>query len=372
VWRCDCGGLLDLHGPVITEPVDDTGPWSLWRYAPVLPPLPAASRVSMGEGMTPLVPAAEGCWWKLDFLQPTLSFKDRGAAVLIAAAAGAGAERVVADSSGNAGTAIAAYATREGIAAEVWVPAGTSTGKLAAMTAHGATVRVAEGDRAAAAAAAARRADQPGWYYASHVYQPLFVAGVKTVAYEIWEQQGRSAPEVVVVPAGNGTLVLGVDAGFGELLAAGLIARRPRIVAVQAAACAPLAGLEPTGSTVAEGIAIAQPPRLRQVLAAIERSGGVVATVEDTAILDARADLARRGVWVEPTAAAGWAAWRDPAVPARSAATVVVLCGAGLKSPDPGANLVPPGLPGPGPPRFEEPDASPPEEPDYSPPGADA
>ena len=335
VWRCDCGGLLDLRGPVVPEPVDAGGPWSLWRYAPALPPLPAAAAVSLGEGMTPLVPAADGCWWKLDFLQPTLSFKDRGAAVLLAAAAGAGVERVVADSSGNAGTAVAAYAARAGIAAEVWVPGGTSRGKLAAMEAHGATVRVADGGREAAAAAARARAEDPGVFYASHVYQPLFVAGVKTVAYEIWEQRGRAAPEVVVVPAGNGTLVLGADAGFGELLAAGLIDRLPRIVAVQAAACAPLAGGGPTAATVAEGIAIAAPPRRAAILAAVERSGGAVVTVDDDAILAARADLARRGVWVEPTAAASWAAWRASLPATRSAATVVVLCGAGLKSPGP-------------------------------------
>ncbi|MDA8286495.1 MAG: pyridoxal-phosphate dependent enzyme [Actinomycetota bacterium] len=333
VWRCECGGLLDLRGPVAADPVAAGAPWSMWRYAPTLPPLAAAPAVTMGEGLTPLVAAGDGCWWKLDFVNPTLSFKDRGAAVVMAAAAGTGVRRVVADSSGNAGTAVAAYAARAGMAAEVWVPGGTSAKKIAAMEAHGATVRVAAGDREAAAEAARARADEPGWFYASHVYQPLFVAGVKTVAFELWEQLGRRAPEVVVVPAGNGTLVLGATAGFAELAAAGRITAVPRVVAVQAAACAPLAGLDPTGPTVAEGIAIARSPRQAEIVAALDRCGGRVVTVEDRAILEARADLARRGVWVEPTAAAAWAAYRQRLGGSRSPATVVVLCGAGLKAP---------------------------------------
>lgn len=334
VWRCECGGLLGLRGPLAADPVGrgaDT--WSLWRYAPTLPPLPAASAVTMGEGGTPLVRAGEGCWWKLDFLNPTLSFKDRGAAVLMAAAAGAGVDRVVADSSGNAGTAVAAYAARCGIAAEVWVPEGTSAKKLAAMAAHGAMVRIAPGDRQAAAAAARRRADEPGWFYASHVYQPLFVAGVKTVALEIWEQLGRRLPDVLVVPAGNGTLVLGAAAACGELAAAGLVDTVPQLVAVQAAACAPLAGLAPVGPTVAEGIAIAAPPRQAEILEAVDRSGGRVVTVDDDAIVAARADLARRGVWVEPTAAAAWAAYLSAGEGIGDREAVVVLGGAGLKAP---------------------------------------
>jgi threonine synthase len=329
VWRCGCGGLLGLRGPAPGDPVDPAAPWSLWRYAAALPPLPAWEAVTLGEGMTPLVAAGGGTWCKADFLNPTLSFKDRGAAVLVAGAAGAGVERVVADSSGNAGTAVAAYAARAGMAAEVWVPARTSAKKVAAMEAHGADVRRVEGDRAAAAGAARRRVDETGDFYASHVYQPLFAHGVKTVAYEVWEQLGRRAPDTVVVPAGNGTLVLGAAIGFGELLAAGAVAAVPAIVAVQAERCAPLAGRAPEGPTLAEGIAVADPPRRGEILAAVAASGGRVVTVSEVEILSARAALARRGWWVEPTAAAAWAAL-DRA--GRGATTVVVLCGAGLKA----------------------------------------
>ncbi len=300
----------------------------------MLPPFPLGERVSLGEGMTPVVPLGEGVWAKVDYLNPTLSFKDRGATLLLTAARAAGATRVVTDSSGNAGTAVAAYAAHAGLPAEIWVPETTPAGKLAGMRAHGADVRVASGDRAAAAAGAARRVEETGAYYASHVYQPLFAHGVKTFVFEVWEQLGGRLPDAFVVPAGNGTLVLGCAHAVADLSTLGLIERRPAIVAVQASRCAPLAGLEPTGTTVADGIAIAAPPRAEEVVAAVGASGGAVVTVDDAGILAAQADLAGRGLWVEPTAAAAWAAWRDGAGdgPSGRRSAVVMLCGAGLKA----------------------------------------
>jgi len=342
-WRCTCGGLLTLSAPPADRIVGDGSRWSMWRYGPVLPPLAAWERVTMGEGMTPVVPLADGVWAKVDFLNPTLSFKDRGAALLVAAAATLGARDLVTDSSGNAGTAVAAYAARAGIRAEVWVPAGTSEGKLAALRAHGATVAVADGDREAAAAGALQRVEETDWYYASHVYQPLFGHGVKTLVLELWEQLGGTLPDTLVLPAGNGTLVSGAAHAVADLQAQGLLGRGPRIIAVQAANCAPLTGWPPTGPTVAEGIAIAAPARAAEVVAVIEASGGAVVTVDDGEILAAQADLAARGLWVEPTAAAGWAACRSgaaaeagPRPGQRSGgppSAVTVLCGAGLKSP---------------------------------------
>jgi threonine synthase len=338
VWRCSCGGLLELDGPPATTIVGDVGRWSMWRYEPVLPPLRGWEKVTLGEGMTPVVTLGEGVRVKVDFLNPTLSFKDRGAALLVTAAVALAADRVVADSSGNAGTAVAAYAARAGLEAEVWVPAGTSPGKLAAMRAHGADVRIADGDRAAAAVAAAARVEETGAYYASHVYQPLFAHGVKTLFLELWEQLGGRLPATLVLAAGNGTLVSGCAHAVADLRAAGLIAESPRMVAVQAEACAPLAGLAPTGPTVAEGIAIAAPPRRDQVIAAVAASGGSIVTVADEQILAARIDLAEQGLWVEPTAAAPWAAWHAGTAGTQPGEdTVVVLCGAGLKYPGPPA-----------------------------------
>jgi threonine synthase len=335
-WRCGCGGLLDLYAPEAGDPIPRPpeapgGPWSLWRYRAVLPFAGDSSfweRVTLGEGLTPLIPAGPGLWLKLDHVAPTGSFKDRGASVMIAVAAGLGVDRVVADSSGNAGLSVAAYAARAGIAAEVYVPADTAPTKTAAIGAHGARVVRVDGDRAATAAAARRAVELGGGWYASHVYQPAFVHGVKTLAFELWEQLGGRSPATVVVPAGNGTLVMGAWLGFQELARAGRADRMPRLVAVQAEHCAPLAGLRPIGPTRAAGIAIAHPPRGGEVRAAVVATGARVVTVTEEQLDPAQAALARLGVRVEPTAAAGWAglgalAGADPG----PGPTVVVLTG---------------------------------------------
>jgi threonine synthase len=293
--------------------------WSLWRYSSRLPS--SGEKVTLGEGLTPLVPVRPGLWCKLDYVMPTGSFKDRGATVLLSFAAGLGVERVVVDSSGNAGRSVAAYAARAGITAEVYVPESTPLAKVAAVQELGARVVVVPGDRAAAADAARSAVEQTGAWYASHVYRPEFVHGVKTLAFELHEQLD-GPPGTVVVPAGNGTLVLGLWLGFREL-GAGL----PRIVAVQAERCAPLAGRAPTGPTAASGIAIPAPPRRTQVRAAILATGGLVVTVPEPALARAGAELARLGLAVEPTAAAAWAAL--PALGAARGRTVVVLTGRG-------------------------------------------
>ena len=355
VWRCPCGDVLDVVGtrtPVLAPSQLVGRPATLWRYAEVLP-VPLDDQVSMGEGMTPLVaaPGCAGAWLKLDFLMPTLSFKDRGAVMLAILAKVLGADCLVVDSSGNAGTAVAAYAARAGLPCTVFVPASTSPGKLLQMRAHGAQVNVVAGDRQAAAeAAASALAETPGSFYASHVYQPFFLHGTKSFAYEVWEQMGGQAPAELYLPVGNGTLLLGAYIGFGELHRAGLVPALPRIVGVQAAACAPLARAwaghtEPSvpASTVAEGIAIAHPPRGGQVLAAVAATGGEIVAVDDDEVRAARADLARAGFFVEPTAAVCWAALRRRAgrpgvgggAPGAGPTVVVPLSGAGLKSPGP-------------------------------------
>ncbi|MFJ2554611.1 MULTISPECIES: threonine synthase [unclassified Streptomyces] len=362
-WRCPCGGILDVAPfPVALDPVALTGrPATMWRYAEALP-LRVDPRVSLGEGMSPLVESVlPGVRWKLDFLMPTLSFKDRGAVVLATLAKRLGVRAALVDSSGNAGTAAAAYFARAGIPCRVLVPAATSPAKLAQMRAHRAAVTLVPGSRADTSAAAVAAADEPGVMYASHVFHPYFLHGVKTYGYEIWEQYGRTLPDTVVVPVGNGTLVLGCHLAFSELVAAGLAERMPVIVAVQASACSPLAraveqGADAPvaadgGATIAEGIAIAAPPRGEQILRAVRATGGTVVAVTDEQVAAARTELAAEGLFVEPTSAVCWAAVRaartgttDADHPAWAAArtalgaaeVVVPLCGAGLKSPGDG------------------------------------
>jgi threonine synthase len=359
-WNCPrCGSVLDLDWhPVIPDLATLAGrPPTLWRYREALP-VGDPSGISMGEGMTPLIgaPGAPGVALKVDYLMPTGSFKDRGAVLLAALARQLHVSQMVADSSGNAGSAIAAYAARAGIACEVYVPAATSEGKLEQLRSYGAVVRRVNGSREDTAAAAAVAAGRPGVFYASHVYNPVFLHGTKTYALELWEQLGGRLPEVLVLPVGNGTLVLGCYLGGLELLAAGRIERLPRLVAVQAEGCAPLASamadgrsepeaVAPTG-TIAEGIAIARPARGAQILAAVRATGGAIVTVTEDQIKAAWADLARSGLYVEPTSAVCWAAVSagktvsggkrgQSGLTGQAGAgphTVVPLCGTGLKS----------------------------------------
>jgi threonine synthase len=355
-WRCAaCGGVLDLAGftPVVPALSVLAGrPATMWRYAEALPVAEPAD-ISLGEGMTPLVAAPElpGVLLKVDYLMPTGSFKDRGAVVLTALARQLAVPRMIADSSGNAGTAIAAYAARAGIGCEVYLPAATSARKVAQLRAYGAAVRMVAGSREDTAAAAMRAAGQPGTFYASHVYHPFFLHGTKTYALELWEQLGGRLPAIMVLPVGNGTLVLGAYLACRELLGQGLISQLPAIAAVQAARCAPLAsafqrGLAapddvPCNETVAEGIAIGRPARGAQILAAVRDTGGTIVAVSDDQVRAAHAGLASAGLYVEPTAAACWAALRAGLIDigAESGdqpAAVAPLCGIGLKSEPPG------------------------------------
>jgi threonine synthase len=313
-WRCDCGGSFVLD--------DEGGGRS---------PAP----VSLGEGRTSRVEVVIGgrsVDAKVEFASPTLSFKDRGAAVLVGLAVEVGARRLVVDSSGNAGTAIAAYGARAGLPVEVLVPAGTSAPKVAQAVAHGALVVRVEGTREEAATAAVARVTATGAFYASHVHNPWFWEGTGVFVDELAD----ALPDTLLLPVGNGTLVLGAARALRRRGA------RCRIIAVQAAACAPIAAafaagldavapLARAGPTIAEGIAIAAPPRGTEVLAAIRSSGGRVVTVADEEVVAARAELAAQGLFVEPTAAAcaaGVAHLTD-----HDGTVVLPLCGAGLKAP---------------------------------------
>jgi threonine synthase len=296
----------------------------------------------MGEGQTPLItihPDRPQILAKLDFLMPSLSFKDRGAAVLVSLALALGAEQLVVDSSGNAGAAVAAYAARAGLHCRVFVPEATSANKVAQLRAHRAEVVEVNGGREDAAIAAIAAVESSDTFYASHVWQPAFFEGTKTFAYEVWEQLSRRAPDEVFLPVGNGTLLLGAARGFAELRAAGLIPVVPRLVAVQASACNPIerawrsdaatpcsVGSEPTA---AEGIAVRAPVRGRQILQAVRASGGRVVGVTEDAIVNAQAELSARGLYVEPTAAAVYAGLLVD-LPVDSL-VVLPLCGAGLK-----------------------------------------
>ncbi|HET9923173.1 MAG TPA: pyridoxal-phosphate dependent enzyme, partial [Methylomirabilota bacterium] len=318
-WRADNGHYLNLSpGPGLRRGDIDTARRSVWRYARALL-VGAEHAVSLGEGWTPLL---DGLWhgapvhYKLEFMMPTGSFKDRGMTVMVSYLKSRGVTRMLEDSSGNAGASLSAYAAAAGLTCRILVPETASYPKIAQIAACGAEVVTIKGSRQDVADAALAQTNDPSdaMFYASHNWQPFFVEGTKTLAYELWEQSGFRAPDNLVVPLGYGSNVLGTERGFDELLRAREIARRPRLFGVQAAHCAPYAaafreGVEhlvpiPVRPTVAEGIATPKPTRVAEVLRAVRETGGTVVAVVEGEIVQALRELARRGLYVEPTAAA--------------------------------------------------------------------
>jgi threonine synthase len=345
-WRSDTGAPL-LITPLsgIGRDMIDTRVRSLWRYAAALP-VDVPEPITMGEGCTPLVSLS---WrgvptrFKLEWFSPTGSFKDRGASVMVSILRGQGVTKLLEDSSGNGGAAIAAYAAAGGIAAKILAPADTPRGKTVQMRAYGAEIELIPGTRQDTSDAAARQA--AAIFYAGHNWQPFFLQGTKTLAYELWEDLGFSAPDNVIIPTGAGSNILGCDIGFSELLGRREIARRPRLFAAQPENCAPLHASFEAGSddlvsvevrpTIAEGASIAKPVRAREVLAALRRSGGATVTVSEAEIEGALFELSRIGLYVEPTSAIAAAAFTrllERGVIQTGETTVLVLTGAGLKA----------------------------------------
>jgi threonine synthase len=211
------------------------------------------------------------------------------------------------------------------------------------MRAYGARVELVPGTREDTAAAAMLRAGD--LFYASHNWHPFFLQGTKTLAYELWEDLGFRAPDNVIVPCGAGSNVLGCEIGFGELLRAGAIEAMPRLFAAQPENCAPVAAsflADADGPvdtairpTIAEGTAIARPIRLPEVLGALRETGGGAVMLTEAEIARATLDLAKLGLYVEPTAAqvaAAFAKLLEAGAVNPAQSTVLVLTGAGLKA----------------------------------------
>jgi|SRR5690625_5151505 len=299
--------------------------------------------ITMGEGQTPLVrlsPTDKNTYVKVDYMMPTLSFKDRGAAVLIAIAKHLGATKVIADSSGNAGTAIAAYAARCNISCDIYLSKYTSPKKISQIKAYGATIKKIDGNREDVAQAAQQAVELERVFYASHVYNPYFYEGTKTYAYEIYEQL-QDVPDTLIIPVGNGTLLLGAYYGFKELYENNLIHKLPKIIAIQAENCAPLANSfhqkhrsnqkQETRQTIAEGIAVATPARAKQILAAVRQTNGTILTVHEQEIKSAHSQLSELGFYVELTSGANYAGYLKYKK-SQQEKIILPLCGAGLKS----------------------------------------
>ncbi|MCS7207340.1 MAG: pyridoxal-phosphate dependent enzyme [Dehalococcoidia bacterium] len=318
-----CGGPLDAvyH----TSPRADAGKGlGVWQWGDAFPLATGLPQVSLGEGNTPVVPlervgAVAGCprlWAKLEYLNPTGSFKDRGSAVLLSVLKAWGVTRVVEDSSGNAGASLSAYAARAGVQAVVYVPDTAPRPKVQQIRVYGAEVRVVPGGRQAATQAAQDAWKRGEGVYAAHHLSPYFLEGMKSFALEVFAQMGGDVPEHMVFPVGNGSLLIGTWLGLLVLKQERRLVRVPRLHAVQAQRVCPLVAAwqerewtpRPGTRTIAGGIAVSHPPRKAQVLQALWETGGQAVAVAEKDILAWQALLAEReGVFCEPTAAAAFA-----------------------------------------------------------------
>lgn len=345
-WHCDCGGAWEPESSTKFDPaMIDESNTSIWRYKRFFDLDFDKPQVLMGAGWTPLLPLnfhEQKILVKPEYFSPTSSFKDRGTEMMINILKDQGVTHIAEDSSGNAGASIAAYAARAGMRAEIFVPAHTSAAKQNQIAIYGARVNPIPGPRVNSKLAAIEAVNN-GIIFASHAYHPGFLLGLESEAFEVWEQMGRKAPDWYVLPVGQGVHLLGVWLGFSRLHSAGLIDRIPRMVGVQAALLAPVslayeAGLndvpavEPIGTSVAEGLAIAQPVRGRRLMQCFHETKGFCARVSEDEILSARHDMAANGYYIEPTSATAVAAMEQVLKLAETKETIVIaLTGSGLK-----------------------------------------
>lgn len=343
-WRCQaCGSVLDfVELPIFIADNIEKNDTSLWRYQDWLV---IEKHVSLGEGMTPLVETEVNDYKilaKLEYLNPTGSYKDRGTATIMNHIAGFDVSEVIDDSSGNAGASLAAYASALGIAARIFVPADGSVAKKALIEAFGGTlVEIAGAQHLKTEACHEATASTT---YASHAWSPYFLLGQITAGFEIWEQTSPNFPDAIVVPVGHGALFLGITRGFKLLKAAKLIERVPKMFAVQSEKIDPVVqGYEQnleipprvieSERTVADGIMVDRPIRGKEVLASIRETEGAAFRVSDDSITQAQEALARRGLIAEMTSAATVAAL--PQVVAHIGENAKIVCcltGNGLKN----------------------------------------
>jgi threonine synthase len=360
VYRC-----AGCDGPLVADPTpatrhnltaDETAR-GIWRHRSLLPA--SQHTVTLGEGGTALLPLSAGdapdgvqVYAKLESMNPTLSFKDRGMALASSWALDLGMRGLMLASTGNAAVSASAYAAAAGMDCRIFCGSESRANqKLAAAAAHGAQISLVDGDYSAAYAAAVA-AEEEGWFNVTTTYRnPLLAEAYRAIAVEIFEQLGHP-PGAVIVPVGAGPLLRGLLGGFTDLVSAGVAHSVPRMIGVQARACAPLACAWPQERwQVALGKALpAAPTRAGAIadslrgyereglltLSAVKESGGTVDAVDEDRMLAATHELARRGFLVEPAAGAALAALELDGVReavSEAADVVLLLTGHGAKEP---------------------------------------
>ena len=330
---CICGKPLFAHydlkraAETLTLKNLSTRPRTLWRYAEVLP---EGEVVTLGEGLTPLLPAMrlgaslglQHVYIKDEGLNPTGSFKARGMTAAVTRAKQLGAKTLAAPTAGNAGGALAAYAAAAGLAAVIVMPADTPSANVMECQAFGAKVIKINGLISDCGKYVAERKDHEGWYDVSTLKEPYRVEGKKTMGYELWEQFAGKLPDVILYPTGGGVGLIGMCKAFDEMQEMGWIgAERPRMVAVQAEGCAPIvkaweahrdnADFFPNAATMASGLRVPGPLGDLLILRMLKQTQGIALTVTDDEMLQAGKELAsQEGVFAAPEGAATLSAAR--------------------------------------------------------------
>jgi len=348
--------LLDFKCPHCNQPLNvqlrlnfevgeiQKSSYNVWRYARFFPYVKKTEIITLGEGWTPLVNFSGSVYFKLENLNPTGSFKDRGSTALVSSlhkllekAGGYISE----DSSGNAGASMAAYAARAGLRAKIYVPENVSGPKFNQIQFYGAEVVKVSGSRSRVAEEAQRLEREK--FYVGHIFHPLFRDGIRSLAYEIAEQLGWNAPERVYLPVSAGTLFLGVTEGFKHLAESNVIEAVPKIVACQTRQVSPLyhrfknLSYSPPQriTSIADALVSVNPPLLDLMVKNLMETNGDAIIVEEDEILNAFKELARMGFFVEPSSAVAYAAYKrqlNNKEISKGDEAVIILTGMGLKT----------------------------------------
>src|SRR5690349_4460561 len=296
----------------------------LWRYREVLPVDDDANIVSLGEGWTPLLHAPRlgqsvglrELYIKDESQNPTQSFKARGMATAVSMAKELGVTKLAVPSAGNAGGALAAYASRAGLKSYIFMPRDTPQANIVECEQTGAHVTLMDGLITDCGAEVARRKEKAGWFDVSTLKEPYRVEGKKTLGYEVAEQLNWELPDVIIYPTGGGTGLIGMWKAFDEMERMGWIgSRRPRMVTVQAEGCAPIvrafeegnrfADEFPNAATTASGLRVPKAIGDFLILDALRASGGTAVAVTDEELIDATREIgAAEGIFCAPEGAA--------------------------------------------------------------------
>jgi threonine synthase len=333
-------------------------PNDLWRWRELLPVRRTADIVSLGEVATPLISLSRSLQAsgrgevlvKDEGRLPTGSFKARGLAMAVSMAKAFGIEHLAMPSNGNAGAALAAYASRAGIRATVFCPEDTPEINLSEIALQGAAVYRVNGLIDDCGKLVGQGREAAGWFDVSTLKEPYRIEGKKTMGLELAEQLDWKLPDVIFYPTGGGTGLIGMWKAFAELEAIGFIgSKRPRMVAVQAAGCAPMVRAFEAGNetaprwegahTVASGIRVPQAVGDFLILRAVRESGGFAIAVSDELIIAAVEAVARDdGLLLSPEGGATFAAYRQALADGRvgkDERVVLFNCATGLKCPLP-------------------------------------